>query len=494
MAAALNPLKSLREEATCSICLSFFKDPVSLDCGHNFCQACIAQCWEGPNTDISCPQCRETFPQRTLRPNRQLGNFVAIAKQLSFQTVAAAAGGDLCKAHQEPFKLFCNQDQMLICVICRESQAHRTHRVVPTEEAAREHKEQIQTRLNTLKQEREELLEWKQDGKKQSQEYLGKIEAERQKIVSEFEQLRQLLEEQEQLLLAQLEELNKEIVKIQDENVTKLSEEISHLSDLISEIEEKCQQPTSEFLQDIKSTWSRCEKVKFEKPMAVPQDVSEKVGVSSQRNVCLQEALKKFRETLPYQLNFLISKAEKEVQATPDPDLGIPCSVVSTDESVIQKYQNLGYVGTQNRFHPAACVLGYKGFTSGRCYWQVEVGNKRNWVLGIAKESVIHEGAKSRTPEEGIWALQSTGNGYSALTSPETALALPRSPSNIGVYLDYEGEKVTFYDITSSGREPIFTFTSSFTGKIIPFFGSRRVVFLSSAENIPFRGHCPTYR
>ncbi|CAM5158245.1 unnamed protein product [Eretmochelys imbricata] len=185
---------------------------------------------------------------------------------------------------------------MLICVICRESQAHRTHRVVPTEEAAQAYKEQIQTQLNTLKQERGELLEWKQDAETQSQEYLGKIEAERQKIMSEFEQLRQFLDEQERLLLAQLEELDKEIVKIQDENVTKLSEKISRLGDLISEIEEKCQQPTSEFLQDIKSTWSRCEKVKFEKPMAVSQDMSERVGVSSQRNVCLQEALKKFRE------------------------------------------------------------------------------------------------------------------------------------------------------------------------------------------------------
>ncbi|CAM4560004.1 unnamed protein product, partial [Lepidochelys kempii] len=137
MAAAVNPLKSLRDEATCSICLSFFKDPVSLDCGHNFCQACITEFWEGPNTDISCPQCRETFPQRTLRPDRQLGNFVEIAKQLNVP--AAAGGGDLCNVHQEPFKLFCNQDQMLICVICRESQAHRAHRVVPIEEAAQEH-------------------------------------------------------------------------------------------------------------------------------------------------------------------------------------------------------------------------------------------------------------------------------------------------------------------------------------------------------------------
>ncbi|XP_065271851.1 zinc finger protein RFP-like [Emys orbicularis] len=475
MAAAGNPVKSLRDEATCSICLSFFMEPVIIDCGHNFCRSCITQCWERPDAAISCPQCRETFPQRTLRPNRQLGNVVEIAKQLSVP--AAAAGGDLCNAHQEPFKLFCNQDQTLICVICRESQAHRAHMVVPIEEAAQEHKEQIQTRLNTLKQEREELLEWKQDGEKQSQEYLGKIEAKRQKIVSEFEQLRQFLEEQERLLLAQLEELDKEIVKIQDENVTKVSEEISRLSDLISEIEEKCQQPTSQFLQDIKSTWSRCAKLKFEKPVAVPEDLRERVGVSSQRNVCLQEALKKFKETLPYQLHFLISKAEKEVQATPDPDLANPCSIMSTDGSMIQKYQNAGYSVPQNRFYPAACVLGYMGFTSGRCYWEVEVGNKDDWVLGIAKESVIHEGAISCTPEEGIWALQSTGNEYWALTSPKTTLVLPRSPSNIGIYLDYEGEKVTFYDITSSGREPIFTFTSSFTGKIIPFFGSRLVQY-----------------
>ncbi|XP_039393562.1 zinc finger protein RFP-like [Mauremys reevesii] len=472
MAAAGNPFKNLRDEATCSICLSFFTDPVIIDCGHNFCRACIAQCWEGSDTDISCPQCRETFPQGTLRPNRQLGNFVEIAKQLSVPA-AAAAGGYLCNAHQEPFKLFCNQDQVLICVICRESQAHRAHMVVPIEEAAREHKEQIQTRLKTLKQEREELLEWKQDGEMQSQEYLGKIESERWKIVSALAQLRQFLEEQERLLLARLEELYKEIVKLQDENVTKLSKEISRLSDLISEIEEKCQQPTSQFLQDIKSTWSRCEKVKFEKPVAVPEDLRERVGVSSQRNVCLREAVKKFK-----------------VQATPDPDLENPCSIVSTNKSVMPEYTEC--FKKAKRFHPAACVLGYKGFTSGSCYWEVEVGNKDEWVLGIAKESVIREGAISCTPEEGIWALQSTGNEYWALTSPKTALGLHQSLSNIGVYLGYEGEKVTFYDITSSGREPIFTFTSSFTGKIVPFFGSRYVKYrLSSLTGFSLSGRKP---
>ncbi|CAM4637503.1 unnamed protein product, partial [Lepidochelys olivacea] len=67
--AAESPVESLQEEATCSVCLEYFTDPVTLECGHNLCRACIAQCWEGPDTAASCPQCRETVQQRNLRPN-----------------------------------------------------------------------------------------------------------------------------------------------------------------------------------------------------------------------------------------------------------------------------------------------------------------------------------------------------------------------------------------------------------------------------------------
>ncbi|CAM5105036.1 unnamed protein product, partial [Natator depressus] len=81
-------------------------------------------------------------------------------------------------------------------------------------------------------------------------------QTERQKIVSEFQQLQQFLEEQERLLLAQLEKPDKEILRIQKENVTKLSKEISRLSELISELEGKRQKPASEFLQDVRSTLS----------------------------------------------------------------------------------------------------------------------------------------------------------------------------------------------------------------------------------------------
>ncbi|CAM4655210.1 unnamed protein product [Caretta caretta] len=138
--AAESPLESLQEEATCPVCLEYFTEPVTLECGHNFCQACIAQCWEGPDTAASCPQCRETVQQRNLRPNRQLANVVEIAKRLSFQAAKGAGGDGVCEEQQETLKMFCEEDQTPICVICRESRAHRTHRVVPIQEAAQEYK------------------------------------------------------------------------------------------------------------------------------------------------------------------------------------------------------------------------------------------------------------------------------------------------------------------------------------------------------------------
>lgn len=50
----------LRKELTCAICLDFFKDPVILKCGHNFCRFCICMHWDenGGDYGYQCPQCR----------------------------------------------------------------------------------------------------------------------------------------------------------------------------------------------------------------------------------------------------------------------------------------------------------------------------------------------------------------------------------------------------------------------------------------------------
>ncbi|XP_065271257.1 zinc finger protein RFP-like [Emys orbicularis] len=459
--AAESPAKSLQDELSCPICLEYFKDPVSIECGHNFCRACISQCWEKSEPNFSCPQCRETALQRNLRPNRQLGNVVELLKGLRLQAVTEPEGQRVCERHQEALKLFCEEDQTPICVVCDKSKAHRSHKVVPIEEAAQEYKEQFQTRLQALKEEREKLLGWKLIGEKRSPEYLGKTEAEREKIVSQFKQLHQFLEEEEQLLLARLGDLEKEIVKLQDENITKLSAEISCLSELIIEMEGKCQQPASEFLQDVRGTLSRCKKGKFQQPVAISPDLAKRLGDFTQKNIVLKKTLKKFQDTLMFEL-------QTAMNVTLDPDTAHPQLVLSADRKSVrwrETWQRLP--NNPERFDPEPCVLGCEGFTSGRHFWELEVGSGRYWAVGVARESVGRKGKISLSPEGGIWAMERLNGGlYHALTFPKTTLSLGRVPSRVWVCLDCDEGQVAFFD--ADNKSPIFTFApASFNGERI---------------------------
>ncbi|XP_026517377.1 E3 ubiquitin-protein ligase TRIM41-like [Terrapene carolina triunguis] len=138
--AADSSVLSLQDELSCSICLEYFTEPVSIHCGHNYCRACISQFWGETDTNFSCPQCRETAQQKLFRPNRELGKVVEIARQLSFQVTVTPGGEQGCELHREALKLFCDTDHQLICVICRESQVHRAHTVFPVEEATQQYK------------------------------------------------------------------------------------------------------------------------------------------------------------------------------------------------------------------------------------------------------------------------------------------------------------------------------------------------------------------
>ncbi|XP_065420664.1 zinc finger protein RFP-like [Chrysemys picta bellii] len=465
--AAENPMESLQEEATCPVCLEYFTEPVTLECGHNFCRACISQCWEGSDTAASCPQCRETVQQRNLRPNRQLANVTEITRRLSLQAAKGAGADGVCGEHQENLKLFCEEDQTPICVVCDRSRAHRAHSVVPIEEAAQEYKKRIQAHLKTLREERENLLGLKVTGEGNSREYLKQTQTERQKIVTEFQQLRQFLVEQERLLLAQLEKLDEEIVRIQNENVSKLSEQISHLSELISELEGKCQKPVSEFLQDVRSTLSRCEKRKFEQPEEISPELEERVSGFSQKTIVLSETLEKFKDTLLSELKrkiiFLSIEegesfgAHRQANVTLDPDTAHPQLVLSEDQKSVRRgdtWQQLP--NNPERFDTDPCVLGCEGFTSGRHCWEVEVGGGGGWAVGVARESVRRKGEIRRSPERGIWAMEWWLGQFQALTSPVTPLPLSRAPSRIWVFLDCDRGQVTFID--AGDKAPIFTF------------------------------------
>ncbi|XP_039358204.1 E3 ubiquitin-protein ligase TRIM39-like [Mauremys reevesii] len=443
-----NPVESLQEEAMCPICLEYFKDPVTIDCGHNFCRACIAQCWEGSNTDVSCPQCRETVQQGNLRPNRKLANVVEIAKQLSLQAAKGAGEERVCGEHQETLKLFCEEDQTSVCVVCHLSRAHRDHRVVPIKEAAQEYKEKLQGALGPLRKELEEALALMSKEEKKTTVWQGKVKNRREMIVGEFNKLHTLLREEEQLLLQSLEEEERETLQRLQENVTKLSQQSSSLQQLITELEKKCQQPVVELLKDVKSTLSRSENVKLQEPEAVSTDLKNVYKIS----LDMREALQRFG-----------------VDMTLDPDTAHPKLVLSEDRKRVRlgaKRQDLP--DNLERFDPCVSVLGAEGFAGRRRYWEVEVGDKMRWDLGVCRESVSRKGKVTPTARNGYWVVVLRDGGYKARTSPSIPLPVSVRPSRVGIFLDYEAGEVSFYNVTD--RSHLFTFTDTFSGMLRPYF------------------------
>lgn len=123
---------------------------------------------------------------------------------------------------------------------------------------------------------------------------------------------------------------------------------------------------------------------------------------------------------------------------------------------------------TPRRFSPALFVLAREGLSSGRHYWEVDVGHKTAWTVGVARGSVRRKGEIRLNPEGGFWCLWLKSGEVKALTGNRVPLHLATLPQKLGIFLDYEAGQVSFYDVKT--RFHLYTFTDVFTESVYPIF------------------------
>ncbi|XP_071888218.1 uncharacterized protein [Anas platyrhynchos] len=170
------------------------------------------------------------------------------------------------------------------------------------------------------------------------------------------------------------------------------------------------------------------------------------------------------------------SLKKENVDVTLDADTAHPRLQVSKDGKSVTDTGAIRRVPSKKeRFDSHTFVLAKEGYASGRLYWEVDVGKRRNWILGVAKKTVTRKGTLVLSPQNGFWAIGvADGQDYWAYTDPWTRLTVGGKPRKIGIFLDISTKKLLFYNVHQKNALYIFSFHNDCRQemKLFPFFST----------------------
>ncbi|CAO2582540.1 Tripartite motif-containing protein 6 [Lemmus lemmus] len=469
-------LEDIRDEVTCPICLELLTEPLSIDCGHSFCQACITG-----NSDKSglnqegksnCPVCQTTFQPGNLRPNRHLATIV---KRLREVVLGPGKQPEviLCALHGEKLQLFCKEDGKLICWLCERSQEHRGHHTFLMEEVAQEYQVGRGPGLTLTSRSHREPLGLQSAACFSSLVLKNQAEPERHRIQTEFKQLRNILDREEQRELKKLEVEERKGLSIIEKAEGDLIHQSQSLKDLISDLEHRCQGSTVELLQLIRCALTRSEFWTLRKPQTLPTKLK-----SLFRAPDLEKMLRVFRELTDVQSYW--------VDVTLNPQTANLNLVLSKNRR--QDHREL----TSVPIWPLNCynngILGSKCFSSGKHYWEVDVSKKNAWILGVyvRKRTLKFDVRRGKNqpnvchrykPQNGYWVIGLQGGSkYSIFEDPSNCDPTVLTPfvaaplHRVGVFLDCEEGIVSFFNVTNHGSLIYTFFQCCFSHPAYPYF------------------------
>uniref|UniRef100_A0A8D0AVZ5 Tripartite motif containing 69 n=1 Tax=Salvator merianae TaxID=96440 RepID=A0A8D0AVZ5_SALMN len=433
------------KELSCSLCLELFKEPVILSCGHNFCRACLESVWE--KKGVFCPECHSTVPDRKYITNAALEKMADRIK-----TYHVGCLQQKCLEHSEPMTLYWKPEERLACFLCRETQTPRDQStqflLIPdavqifTEKLLlmRMQLRSILVKLEVLKNAQEEKISNHKENKLQLQYYIS----------LEFLKLHQFLHCKEKTLINQLKEQAEILLQEMEGNLNKLQDQTQSAKDSLSCIQARLyQQNSASFL-----------KVSYSVLTMHTLLYGISVLIGDFKGPIHYAVWKEMKSILNPDISMLTLDPK-----TAHPNLVLSDGLTSVKHSDVKQ----PLPDTPERFDCSVSVLATEGFTSGRHYWEVEVKKKTKWTLGVVRESINRKGNYPLSPKDGHWLIKLRNkNELKAVDVVPKCLPVVKHLRRIGVFLDYEGGQVTFYNADKMSH--IYTFTDTFTEKVFPYF------------------------
>ncbi|KAM3590085.1 uncharacterized protein V6R79_003541 [Siganus canaliculatus] len=510
----------LENHLKCSICFSLLNDPVSTACGHSFCKECWDMHFTSSGSVPKCPLCQERQSIRDLNVNFVLRNVVEHTKKSNKKKRAAKYTGEpgqvacdfcterklkavkscliclasfcsthlenhtstkrlsghklvdpvenldkrACLKHGRPLELYSRKKERCACVSCMDDGEEE---VVSTEEEWKKKKNELKNAKIMSQQkvdERETRISEIKESQKSCQD---QIDNEYWDIEAVFSSVVSIAESAQASALQPLTDRRKAVETDAEEIIDALQDEITTHNKTISELDRLS------VLED---------HVLFLQSYPSLQDVHTTKWIKRQLDTSLlfgtlRKTATTMLEQIQQQLEKLASMELKRVQrfrvdVRLDPATAHPRLIVSEDKKKVRDggEKKKECDDAPGRFNLFGSILGSKSFTSGRSYWEVEVGNKTGWDLGVARGDANRKGKVSVSPGNGYWVIvKYEDEKFAVMTEPAQHLPLRQKPTMVGVFVDYEEGLVSFFDVTRSHH--IYSFSEcSFGGKIFPYF------------------------
>ncbi|XP_076125673.1 E3 ubiquitin/ISG15 ligase TRIM25-like isoform X2 [Alosa pseudoharengus] len=505
----------------CPICLDLLTDPVTLNCGHNYCTGCIKGCWDQEDQKgvYSCPQCRQTF---TPRPVLNKNNFVAELVEQFRKTLIQgrptaspqcfAGPGDvecdsctgrklkavksclacllsycethlqrhdelfsgkrhnvvdvtgqlqdkICTQHQRLLEVFCRTDQSCVCVLCLvdEHKGHDTVSAAAERTEKQKEMEETKRKLHQRLQEREKELP----------ELRKAVETLKSSAQTAVEDSERIFTE----MIRSIERRRSEVTElIRAQEKAEVSQAEGLLKQLEQEIAELRRRDAE--LEQLSHTDDHIHFLKSVNPQSQSED-SFSTSVSQSWSF---EAVKKSVSTLKGQLEDFFKQEVMKISAadschfTLDPNTAHRNLHLSEGNRRVESRDELqSYPDHPERFEKRGHVLCREG-VSGRCYWEVE--RSGGGYIAVSYKSISRKG---RGAERGFgcndqsWCLFPYSCSCSFYHNyKETKLPLVAS-SRIGVYVDHRAGTLAFYSISDT-MTLLHRVQTTFTHTLYPGF------------------------
>uniref|UniRef100_A0A8C5Q0S7 Uncharacterized protein n=1 Tax=Leptobrachium leishanense TaxID=445787 RepID=A0A8C5Q0S7_9ANUR len=509
----------LRAELTCSICLNIYTDPVTLPCGHSFCRTCIGDVLDTQDGSgaYKCPECRAESQERpTLVKSTKLRNIadsfrsthseqeeeVRIPCTYCDSPVPAAKTCLLCEAslcdkhlkkhskseehvltepttslenrkssvHKKVLEYYCCEDAACICVSCSLAGEHRGHQVETLNEAS-EKKEKLRNILQKLTSQREEAEKRVQNLEELRRQVQGKAAGLTEGITAVIRDIRERLEALERRILSEISRQEEQVSLRVSDLIQQLEIKKEELSRKMGDIEELCDMtnPVTVLQGRESDRDDYCEAEEdTERHDLKVHDVGDlDVGLIS---VTLHSGLSGIGIRVK-RWPHVPEASDMLLDVDTASDMLLDVNTTGNDVSVSEDLKTVSWTTinetrpeTPERFQDYEQVLCSRSFSSGRHYWEVEGSESGRWMVGMAYPSIERRGWPSGIGDNNkSWGLRKINNHYS-VKHDSRSIRLPQSPScsRLGIFLDYEAGRLSFYELCDPIRH-LHTFTVTFT-------------------------------